>query len=589
MANGCTGLASVMALTLLAQIGCSAESASTDGKAGVREAPRPIAADASPIDAGAIAVGDASATPSTPSPLSEAPLARGVSIDEVALYQGTRVLLERGGQPVPAQIRPMPVVAGRDALLRVFVSPAAGPARAVDAEIYVTNAKGQVLSAHKATVALNRRSAEADVGSTFNVMIPGSSIQGDSEFLVRLVEAGAPVIATSTPSPAQYPTAGATARFEAQVAGTMKVVIVPVIYGADGSHRMPDVSPALIDAARKRMLEFYPVPDVDLRVRAPVQWNEPILADGDGWDDVLDAVTELRLTDNAPFDVYYYGAFAPAPTLDTYCPGDCLLGLSNFADREGDAAFRASAGALYPTMDAIDTLPHEIGHAHGRRHAPCGGVTDPDRSYPYAGARTGAWGYSVVTQQLQPPTLYDQMSYCTPAWQSDYTYRALFDRAHALASLDIGPALGGGEAGGNEAGAASGAGEAAARTYRMLRIGAGGEARWAGKPFRTRSPVEGRPQRVSFIGERGEILGEAVARASEYDHLAGGVMIVPYDAPALASSRSHASSGAGSNSHGAPVFKSVRIDLRGEIQPMLAPARAKHSVIDVAIEPALTR
>ena len=204
-------------------------------------------------------------------------------------------------------------------------------------------------------------------------------------------------------------------------------------------------------------------------------------------------------------------------------------------------------------MEAIDTPPHELGHAHGRHHAPCGGATDTDPKYPYAGARTGSWGYSVVTRQLQPPTLYDQMSYCAPAWQSDYTYRGLFDRVHALATLDVMTNVGSEEP----------TDSYRTRAYRMLKINADGSVRWAGKPFQTKTIVQGAPQPVTFTGAHGEVVGEAIAHGSGYDHLGGGILLVPYG-------------------DAAKKFERVRIDLRGDVHPMFAPARAKQPVIDLA-------
>lgn len=564
MSKRFAGVAWLTLGSIVAGLGCSSES---DAKREVTpsDAPRTISPQTPPPPESApipVAAENASVeTPGAAPP--EAPLARAVVIDEVAIYQGTRVVLARAGQPVAASSRPMPIVAGRDALMRVFVSPKAGAgAQSVTAELFVVS-HGKVLSAHKATATVDARSSETDVASTFNMSIPGAALTADSEFLVRLVTQGAPSVSTTTPHPAQYPTNGATARFDAKVSGTLKVVVVPIIYAADGSNRPPDVSAAVLDTARKRMLEFYPVANVDLRVRQPLVWNQPILASGTGWDEVLDRVTELRLTDNAGFDVYYYGVFAPAPSLAAYCPANCLLGLSNFAEDVGDAAYRSSVGALYAAMDAIDTMPHEIGHAHGRDHAPCGGASSPDPKFPYPGGRSGAWGYSVVTHQLQPPTLYDQMSYCAPAWQSDYTYRALFDRAHALANMRVATP----EHGQDVARAISGEknGNANARTYRMLRILGDGTIKWASGPFKTSVPVAGvgRAQAVSFVDESGHVAYEAMAHGASYDHLPGGVLLVPYDAP--------------------QKFARVRLDLsRIDSHPALAPLRARGLHVEVA-------
>lgn len=444
-----------------------------------------------------------------------AALARGVAIQEVAVFQGTRVPLAQSGTKVAAT--GMPVVAGRDALVRAYVIPQGAAGRSIHGELHLVR-NGQSVGKFDDDVVVSGPSREEAPETTFDFNVPGSLIATDTEFLVRLTEEGAPAVPTTTVSPAQLPQNGVPASMDA-VFGTdkLRVMIVPVRYSADGSNRLPEISAAVLDAVRKRMLEFYPVPDVELTVRAPIDFANPITGDGQGWSLLLERITQVRLQDNPAPDVYYYGAFAAAPSLSSFCTKDCIMGLSNFADNAGDAAQRASIGALHAVNEAIDTVPHEIGHAHGREHAPCGNAAGADPGYPYGGAVIGAWGYSVVTKSLKRPSLYDQMSYCTPAWQSDYTYRALFDRVRGVGELRLKSAR------------ASGDGEAGERTYRTLSVGQDGSLTWSGEPFRTRVALQGTPQPVAFLGARGEVLAETVGHAYRHSHLASGSIIVPYD------------------------------------------------------------
>ena len=73
------------------------------------------------------------------------------------------------------------------------------------------------------------------------------------------------------------------------------------------------------------------------------------------------------------------------------------------------------------------TIAHEIGHNHGRDHAPCG--VQGDRAYPYEGGSIGVWGFDRRNDELKDPAqVADIMGYCTPQWVSDYTYRAFLER-----------------------------------------------------------------------------------------------------------------------------------------------------------------
>jgi hypothetical protein len=80
-------------------------------------------------------------------------------------------------------------------------------------------------------------------------------------------------------------------------------------------------------------------------------------------------------------------------------------------------------------------MVHELGHAHGRGHAPCapgGGISGVDGRYPYSGGDTSTWGWDLRSNKLHPPSAKDIMGYCEPAWISDYTYNALADRCEQV-------------------------------------------------------------------------------------------------------------------------------------------------------------
>jgi hypothetical protein len=92
-----------------------------------------------------------------------------------------------------------------------------------------------------------------------------------------------------------------------------------------------------------------------------------------------------------------------------------------------------------PTTDieiSINVMAHELGHAHGRRHSPCGDAAGPDPNYPNDTGDIDGYGYNLVSGEFATPTdkdlIKDLMSYCEKQWISPYTYNALATRVTGI-------------------------------------------------------------------------------------------------------------------------------------------------------------
>lgn len=428
--------------------------------------------------------------------------AAGVTVHRVAIYQGVERTLELDGAP---QTPAVPLIAGRDALVRVFYSiDAAYDGQPVTGRLEIDGGDPIDVEA-----TLGGASVQEDVATTVNFFVPGDRIGDTFVWSVGVMQLGT---AAEDNLAARYPAAALT-KESLPVEGkrnTLRVIVAPFRYDTDGSGRLPDTSPPAIEALRARFKQLYPVSDVQVSVREPTPWNQAIKPDGTGWQEVGYTLYGFRAQDGTTDDVYYYGMFNPAQSLYSYCGGGCLLGvtlLNNDPPETGTVGLRLAIGVGFPEV-VNDTAAHEIGHAHGREHANCGYGIDPqsiDHAYPYDGGLIGSWGLDPVTATLYPPNVFsDLMGYCEQVWISDYNYKALFARTQ---NVNL-PVWHGGDL----------------QSATMVTLDGHGGGSWRGASP-TSPSLRGVPVTVQLVHERGPAT-EAHADWFAYDHLPGGWLLL---------------------------------------------------------------
>ena len=167
--------------------------------------------------------------------------APGVVIEQVAIYQGVKRMLMVGGAPIASDV---PLVNGRDAVLRLFyTAPPEQLSQQVTGKLIIEGYAEEL----QATGVLGAISNDADMGSTVNFIIPGAAIGDTFSYSVALLQAG-----TEDNPTAHYPQQGTDSHVVEGPRNTFRLIVAPFSYQADGSGRLPDLSPERVEELRAR-------------------------------------------------------------------------------------------------------------------------------------------------------------------------------------------------------------------------------------------------------------------------------------------------------------------------------------------------
>jgi hypothetical protein len=291
-------------------------------------------------------------------------------------------------------------------------------------------------ASREARARITGASADDAPASTLNFDLPGQELRRDGSYTAEIIE---PAACAGLGAATRFPATG-EAPLRAIATGPLRIRVIPLRYQADGSDRLPDTSAPQLERARALLTAMFPVSAVELDVRAPHPTTVAVTADT-GWSTLLQVVRDLRAADRPPPDLFYFGLVAPAASIEAYCGPSCIAGIS-YRPSGSKIDGRVSVGLGFTGPSAAEGMAHELGHALGRRHAPCGGVKDADLDYPHAEGDIGVWGFDErLPRLLLPPASKDIMGYCGPRWVSDYTFGALAARLAEVNATSRGQAL----------------------------------------------------------------------------------------------------------------------------------------------------
>ena len=327
-------------------------------------------------------------------------------------------------QAVQSSDYPAPVVAGKEALLRVFVTATyrataettLPPAKAT---FYVDGSETYSVKIDGKPETIPTEVDEGSLARSLNVTIPASVIEEGLSVVVDIdpdstIDAG--LLASR-----RIPRSGELDLGVESVPG-FELTVIPFLYTWDPDSSVLDHVDGMESEEEEHELlhdtyDLIPIEEMSVKGHDPVE-----IDDGRLWY-VLDRTAAIRAAESG---------------------SGHWMGLIALKGEAGIAELPGTSSASTPNSRV---MVHELGHNLNLWHAPCG-VRGDDPGYPYDDGSIGAWGYDHRSGSLiDKDRAEDYMSYCVPVWVSDYhfgkavRYRTAQARSHGEASGRTGPSL----------------------------------------------------------------------------------------------------------------------------------------------------
>jgi hypothetical protein len=345
-------------------------------------------------------------------------------------------------QVVQSYAGAVPLIAGKDAFLRVFVKATTSNATqpSVRVRVYQGATLASTITIPSPTIGVATTVSEATLSSSWNALIPAAFVQPGLAILADVDPTGA--VSEANENDNTFPATAQPLPITVQNVAPFLIQFVPVRQSANG------LQGNVTDANKDQFLSFaqkvLPIRDVNVAVHLPYTTSTPVLDSNDSnsaWISILGEMNALRVAEGS--SSYYFGVVKTSYNSGVagygYVPGRAAVGWD-----------------FLPSGTQVTA--HELGHNMSRFHAPCGGAGAPDQGFPYSGGVIGVYGYDIATGTIKQPTTSDLMGYCGFGWVSDYTFTGMLNYRLNTANASIA------SAGGSASVAASTQGQAIRRT-----------------------------------------------------------------------------------------------------------------------------
>ena len=302
-------------------------------------------------------------------------------------------------QAVQSPAFPVPLVAGEEALLRVFVRATHATSEGIPplrARFYLNGAERLVVDIANQSTAIPTEVDEGDLAKSANAEISGDIVQPGLEMVVEIDPDN--TLDPGLLAMKRIPETGRMA-VDVQAMPPLDLTLIPFLWASAPDLSILDTTTGIAEDPENHELVWgirTLLPVAGLEVDA----HEPVVSTSNETFALLQQVEMIRVMEGGTG--HYMGTMAGS-----------ITGASGVAYTPGRSSF---------AVPRWWEMAHELGHSMSLYHAPCG-VSEPAFSFPYPDGSIGRWGYDFRDGGvLVEPSTADMMSYCEPQWISDYNF-----------------------------------------------------------------------------------------------------------------------------------------------------------------------
>ena len=301
-------------------------------------------------------------------------------------------------QAAQSPVRPVPLVEGKPAMLRVFLATqeAVSNKPSVRAILYQDGAEVHAVDIPAGPAKIPVQIDESSLDTSGNALVPAEVIRPGLELVVEIDVDG--TLGPDSGIVMRIPEKGRMA-VDVRRVPPLDLTLVPLLWVEDPDNTVVMQAEGLTrdDDIFRWTRDLLPVKEFQVTVRNPLYTSLEIVESNNEL--LLAEVQAVRLMDGA--EGHYMGIWN--------------------VERAGIANIRG-----FDSISLLDgkIMAHELGHNMSLFHAPCGGPSLVDVFYPYTNGSIGVWGYDLLSGLLLDPSTPDIMGYCfEDAWISDFHFR----------------------------------------------------------------------------------------------------------------------------------------------------------------------